>query len=79
MAPDFDLSKLPADQADLWIYLHVDAIFGQIMADQAERLGFPLALGDSIVSAMTAKPQAIFNIDDGERTYRRLPPKTRRI
>ena len=48
-------------QADLWIYLQVDAIFGQIMADQAERLGFPLALGDSIVSAMTEKPQAIFN------------------
>ena len=41
MAPDYDLSNLPTDQADLWIYLQVDAIFGQIMADQAERLGFP--------------------------------------
>ena len=61
MAPDYDLSNLPADQADLWIYLQADAIFGQIMADQAERLGFPLALGDCIVSAMTEKPQAIFN------------------
>ena len=62
MAPDYDLSNLPTDQADLWIYLQVDAIFGQIMADQAERLGFPLALGDCIISAMTEKPQAIFNI-----------------
>jgi len=61
MAPDYDLSKLATDQADLWIYLQVDAIFGQIMADQAARLGFPLALGHSIVSAMTEKPQAIFN------------------
>ena len=41
MAPDYDLSNLPTDQVDLWIYLQVDAIFGQIMADQAERLGFP--------------------------------------
>jgi hypothetical protein len=39
------LSILPTAQADLWIYLEVDAIFGQIMADRAERLGFPLALG----------------------------------
>ena len=62
MAPDYDLSILPTAQADLWIYLEVDAIFGQIMADRAERLGFPLALGDRIVSARTAKPQAIFNI-----------------
>ena len=36
---------LPTEQVDLWIYLQVDGIFGQIMADQAERLGFPLALG----------------------------------
>jgi hypothetical protein len=61
MAPDYDLSKLPTSEAELWIYLQVDAICGQIMADQAERLGFPLTLGGSIVSAMTAKPQAIFN------------------
>jgi hypothetical protein len=39
MAPDYDLSNLPTDQADLWIYLQTDAICGQIMADQAERLG----------------------------------------
>ena len=32
-------------QVELWICLQVDVIFGQIMADQAERLGFPLALG----------------------------------
>jgi hypothetical protein len=61
MAPDYDLSKLPASEADLRIYLQADAIYGQIMADQAERLGFPLALGDCIVSAITAKPQGIFN------------------
>jgi hypothetical protein len=61
MAPDYDLSNLPAEQADLWIYLQVDAIFGQIMADQAARLDFPLALGHHIVSAMAEKPQAIFN------------------
>jgi hypothetical protein len=61
MAPDYDLSKLPSEQADLWICLQADVICGQIMADQAERLDFPLTLGDCIVSAMTAKPQAIFN------------------
>jgi hypothetical protein len=58
MAPDYDLSNLRTDQADLWIYLQVDAIFGQIMSDQAERLGFPLPLGHSIVSAMTQRLQA---------------------
>jgi selenophosphate synthetase-related protein len=79
MAPDYDLSNLPAAKVDLWIYLQVDAIFGQIMADQAERLGFPTVLGNCIVSAMTSKPQGMLNIDDGERTYRRPPPKTRRI
>jgi len=51
MAPDDDLSKLPTGQADLWIYLRVDAIFGQIMADQTERLGLPLAPEDCTVSA----------------------------
>ena len=45
MTPDYDLSNLPTSQADVWIYLQVDAILGQILADQAERLGFPLALG----------------------------------
>ena len=79
MAPDYDLSQLPTRQADLWICLQADVIFGQIMADQAERLGFPLALGQTIVSAMTQKPQAIFNNGDGEQAYRRLPPKMWRI
>jgi hypothetical protein len=60
MAPDYDLSNLPTAQVELWICLQVDAIFGQIMADQAARLGFPLALGDGIVSAIKEKPQAIF-------------------
>ena len=61
MVPDYDLSNLQTSQADLWIYLQVDAIFGQIMADQAERLGFPLALGDHTGAALTEKPQAILN------------------
>ena len=61
MAPDYDLSNLPTDQADLWIYLQVDAIFGQIMADQAERLGFPLPLRDCTISPMKEKPPAIFS------------------
>ena len=61
MTPDYDLSNLETSQVDLWIYLQFDAIFGQIMADQAERLGFPLAVGNCIVSAVTDKPQAIFN------------------
>ena len=45
MTPDYDLSNLPTSQANVWIYLQVDAILGQILADQAERLGSPLALG----------------------------------
>jgi hypothetical protein len=61
MAPDYDLSRLPTDQAEVWIYLQADVIYGQIMEFQAERLGFPLALGHRIVSAMTQKPEAIFN------------------
>jgi hypothetical protein len=61
MAPDYDLSNLPTSHVDLWIHLQVDAIFGQIMADQAERLGFPLALGDCTVAALTAKPPARLN------------------
>jgi hypothetical protein len=61
MAPDYDLSNLPTSQVDLWIHLQVDAIFGQIMADQAERLGFPLALGDCTVAALTEKPPARLN------------------
>ena len=61
MAPDYDLSNLETSQVDLWIYLQVNAIFGQIMADQAERLGFPLVVGDCIVSAVTEKPQAAFD------------------
>jgi hypothetical protein len=61
MAPDYDLSNLPTSQADLWIYLQVDAIVGQILSDQAERWGFPLALGACIVAALTGKSQAILN------------------
>lgn len=60
MIADYDLSNLPTDQAEVWICLHADNICTQIMAAQAERLGFPVALGHRIVSAMTQKQQAIF-------------------
>jgi hypothetical protein len=62
MAPDYNLANLKIEQVDLWICLQTDAICGQIMADQAERLGSPFALGDSIVSAVKEKSQAIFSI-----------------
>jgi len=45
MAPDYDLSTLHADQADLWMYVQVDAILAEILADQPERRTSPLALG----------------------------------
>ena len=47
MTPDYDLSNLQTDQADLWIHLRVDAILAEILADQPERRTSPLALGDS--------------------------------
>lgn len=46
MTPDYDLSSLHADQAELWIYLRFDAILAEILADQPERWASPLALGD---------------------------------
>ena len=46
MAPDYDLSNLQTDQADLWIYLQVDVILAEILADQTERRVFPLTLGN---------------------------------
>ncbi len=58
MIPDYDLSNLPASHIDLWIYLRVDAIFDQIMADQAKRLGFPLDPGDGTVSVLMENPLA---------------------
>ena len=61
MAPDYDLSNLESSQVDLWIYLQFDAIFGQIIAGQAARLGFPLVQADCIVSAVAEKPQAAFD------------------
>ena len=45
MPPDYDLSNLQTWQADLWIRLQVGALHAEIFAAQAERLGFPLALG----------------------------------
>ena len=44
MAPDYDLSDLINDQVDLWIHLRGDTILSQIVADQAERMGFSPAL-----------------------------------
>ena len=46
MTPDYDLSNLRTDQAELWIYLRFDAILVEILADQPERRATPLALGD---------------------------------
>jgi hypothetical protein len=46
MAPDYDLSNLHTDQADLWIYLRFDALLVEILADHPERRAFPLALGN---------------------------------
>jgi hypothetical protein len=46
MTPDYDLSNLHTDQADLWMYLQVDAILSEILADQPERRASPLTLGD---------------------------------
>lgn len=61
MTPDYDLSSLHTDQADLWIYLQVEAILAELLADQPERLGSPLALRDCSVAALTAKPPARLN------------------
>ena len=47
MTPDYDLSSLRADEADLWMYLRVNAILADILADQPERRASPLALGAS--------------------------------
>ena len=43
MTPDYDLSDLANSQADLWLYLHADAIRVRILLDQATRQ----ASGDS--------------------------------
>ena len=59
MVVDYDLSDLPYHQAEVLICLQANAICGQIMAAQAERLGFPLVLGDRIVSAMAQKSQTM--------------------
>jgi len=37
MKLDYDLSGLETYQADLWLFLRVDAICAQILTDQAER------------------------------------------
>jgi len=46
MAPDYDLSNLRTDQAELWIYLRFDALLVEILADYPERRASPLTLGD---------------------------------
>jgi hypothetical protein len=35
MTPDYDLSDLAKSQAELWLYLHADAIRAQIFLDNA--------------------------------------------
>ena len=44
MTPDYDLSNLHADQADLWMCLQIDGIIAGILADQPERWVSPLAI-----------------------------------
>jgi hypothetical protein len=61
MAPDYDLSSLETSQADLWLFLRVDAIRAEILAAQAKRLALPLALGSCALAAITEKPQATLN------------------
>jgi hypothetical protein len=64
MTPDYDLTNLQIDQADLWIYLQVDVILAQILADQTEHRASPLALGTApnfAALTATAKPQAVLN------------------
>jgi hypothetical protein len=61
MAPDYDLSNLETSQVDLWINLELDDIFGHIMPEKAERLGFAPVEGDCIISAVAEKPQAAFD------------------
>ena len=61
MAPDYDLSSLSTELVILWIGLHAGAFFGQILADQAERLGTPLALRRRDISARKENPQGIFS------------------
>ncbi len=39
MTFDHDLSNMSVDEAKLWIYLHMDSIRDNILADQAGRLG----------------------------------------
>ena len=46
MTPDYDLSNLHTNQAELWIYLRFDDILVEILADQPRRLASPLALGN---------------------------------
>jgi len=46
MTPDYDLSNLRTDQAELWIYLRFDAILAELVADQPERRASPLTLGN---------------------------------
>jgi hypothetical protein len=61
MAADYDLSNLPTDQAEVWICLQADVIYGQIVADQAERLGFSYGPGHSIVSTLSRRSLVIFS------------------
>jgi len=61
MAPDFDLSNLENAQVEMWFFLRVDDILGQILAGQSKRLAFPSALRDCMVTALTSAPMAGLN------------------
>ena len=52
MTPDYDLSSLHADQADIWFYLKVNDILAEILGDQFERRTSPLALGAATQSCI---------------------------
>jgi hypothetical protein len=61
MTPDYDLSNLETSQADLWLFLRVEAIRAEILADQAKRLALRLGLGICAGAAITEEPQATLN------------------
>jgi hypothetical protein len=61
MTPDFDLSNLENAQVEMWFFLRIDDILGQILAGQSKRLAFPAALRDCMVTALTAAPMAGVN------------------
>jgi hypothetical protein len=60
MVADYNLSNLPADQAEIWLWARSDEIRGQIMTAQAERLGLPLPLSPLVSLTLREKPHSHF-------------------